>query len=181
MTLVAREAPANPFERFVVGLDQIAGVLVVVAAAWLVWTRPGAMSWGFFLYVMWFNPGQVFAFYAILEKWPAVLLLQNALTAVAGAAGYIGLILFVLRAPNNSPDPKWRWLERALPFIGVLLALLSLVTYGSLFGYRTETGTRAVISAGWSLPRWQSASCWSGYGACRRRNISACAGCCGVA
>ena len=148
VTLVARESPANPFERFVVGLDQIAGILVVVAAAWLVWTRPGAMSWGFFLYVMWFNPGQVFAFYAILEKWPAVLLLQNALTAVAGAAGYVGLILFVLRAPNNSPDPKWRWLERALPFIGVLLALLSLVTYGSLFGYRTEAGTRAVILGG---------------------------------
>jgi hypothetical protein len=36
----------------VVALDQIAGILVVVAAAWLVWTRPGPMSWGFFLYVM---------------------------------------------------------------------------------------------------------------------------------
>ena len=58
ITLIAAQAPANPFERFIVLMDQIAGILVVVAAAWLVWTRPGRMSWGFFLYVMWFNPGQ---------------------------------------------------------------------------------------------------------------------------
>jgi hypothetical protein len=69
VTLVAETQPANPFERFVVALDQIAGILVVVAAAWLVWTRPGPMSWGFFLYVMWFNPGQVYAFYALLQQW----------------------------------------------------------------------------------------------------------------
>lgn|SRR5262245_34787458 len=49
VTLVAAQVPANPFERFIVLLDQIAGILVVVAAAWLVWTRPGRMSWGFFL------------------------------------------------------------------------------------------------------------------------------------
>jgi hypothetical protein len=68
VTLVAAQVPANPFERFIVLLDQIAGILVVIAAAWLVWTRPGRMSWGFFLYVMWFNPGQYYAFYAILSN-----------------------------------------------------------------------------------------------------------------
>lgn len=52
VTLKAAPVPANPFERFIVLIDQIAGILVVVAAAWLVWTRPGAMSWGFFLYVI---------------------------------------------------------------------------------------------------------------------------------
>ena len=35
------------------------------------------MSWGFFLYVNWFNPGQVYAFYAILEQWPLALLIQE--------------------------------------------------------------------------------------------------------
>ena len=44
------------------------------------------------------------------------------LSAVAEAAGYAGLILFVLRAPDDKPDPKWRWLERALPVIGAALA-----------------------------------------------------------
>jgi hypothetical protein len=46
--LVAVERPTNFLNRAVLILDQIAGILVVLAAAWLVWTRPGAMSWGFF-------------------------------------------------------------------------------------------------------------------------------------
>jgi hypothetical protein len=148
VTLKAAPVPANPFERFIVLIDQIAGILVVIAAAWLVWTRPGAMSWGFFLYVIWFNPGQFYAFYALLQQQPLLLLAQNLASAIAEAVGYVGLILFVLRAPDGEPDRKWRWLERALPVIGGLLALLMLFTYGNLTGYRTETGTRFSILVG---------------------------------
>jgi hypothetical protein len=148
VTLVSAQVPANPFERFVVLIDQIAGILVVVAAAWLVWTRGGAMSWGFFLYVMWFNPGQYYAFYALLQQRPPLLLAQNLAGAVAEAVGYVGLLLFVLRAPDNKPDRKWRRLERALPAIGVVLVLLMLASYGSLTGYRTETGMRFAILTG---------------------------------
>ena len=148
VTLKAAPVPANPFERFIVLIDQIAGILVVIAAAWLVWTRPGAMSWGFFLYVIWFNPGQFYAFYALLQQQPLLLLAQNLASAIAEAVGYVGLILFVLRAPDGEPDRKWRWLERALPVIGALLALLMLFTYGNLTGYRTETGTRFSILVG---------------------------------
>ncbi len=148
VTLASAQVPANPFERFIGLLDQIAGILVVVAAAWLVWTRPGAMSWGFFLYVMWFNPGQYYAFFALLQEWPAMLLAQNIAGAIAEGVGYTGLLLFVLRAPDNEPDRKWRWLERALPAIGVGLALLMVATYGNLTGYRTETGTRFATAVG---------------------------------
>jgi hypothetical protein len=148
VTLLAEPEPSNPFERFVVALDQIAGILVVLAAAWLVWTRPGPMSWGFFLYVMWFNPGQIYTFYAILQRWPALLLAQNAAGTIAEAAGYVGLLLFVMRAPNGGADPKWRWLERALPFIGIALALGLAASYGSLFDYQTEAGTRRAIFTG---------------------------------
>jgi hypothetical protein len=148
VTLKAAPVPANPFERFIVLIDQIAGILVVVAAAWLVWTRPGAMSWGFFLYVIWFNPGQFYAFYALLQQQPLLLLAQNLASAIAEAVGYVGLILFVLRAPDGEPDRKWRWLERMLPVIGTVLALLMLFTYGNLTGYRTETGTRFSILIG---------------------------------
>ena len=91
ITLIAEQVPANPFERFIVLMDQIAGILVVVAAAWLVWTRPGRMSWGFFLYVMWFNPGQYYAFYALLAPWPLVMLGQNIAGAFAEAVGYTRL------------------------------------------------------------------------------------------
>jgi hypothetical protein len=148
VTLAAEPEPSNPFERFVVLIDQIAGIIVVVAAAWLVWTRPGPMSWGFFLYVMWFNPGQIHTFHAILQQWPVLLLAQNVAGTLAEAAGYVGLLLFIVRAPNDMADPKWRWLERALPFIGVALAAGLAASYGSLFDYQTESGTRRAIFTG---------------------------------
>ena len=53
----------------------IAGVLVVLGAAYLVWIRPGAMTWGFFAYVIQFNPG------------PGVPVLRLAAAMAAGAAG----------------------------------------------------------------------------------------------
>ena len=83
-----------------------------------------------------------------MQQWPALLLAQNAAGTVAEAVGYVGLLLFVMRAPNGSPDPKWRWLERALPLIGIALALGLAASYGSLFDYQTEAGTRRAVLAG---------------------------------
>jgi hypothetical protein len=151
VTLIAEPRPSNVLIRAVVVLDQIAGILVIVAAAWLVWTQPSAMSWGFFLYVNWFNPGQVFAFYALLQPWPALLLAQDAAGCVAQAAGYAGLILFVLRVPRNKTEARWRPLERALPLVAVIFALALIASYGSVFGYPTETTTRAAILAGFAI------------------------------
>jgi hypothetical protein len=73
---------------------------------------------------------------------------QDLASAVAEGAGYIGLILFVLRAPDNEPDPKRRWLERVLPGVGILLALLMLASYGTLTGHRTDLGTRIAVLIG---------------------------------
>ena len=129
-------------------LCQIAGVLVVIAAAWLVWTRPSAMSWGFFLYVNWFNPGQVYAFYTILAQWPLASFAQDIAAILAQAAGYAGLLLFVLRVPNNKTEARWRPVERALPLVGVALALVLLSSYGAVFGHPTETVTRISILVG---------------------------------
>ncbi len=134
--------------RCVLILDQIAGVLVVLAAAWLVWTRPGGMSWGFFLYVVWFNPGQSFMYYALLQQWPALLLAQNVAGCVAQAAGYAGLLLFAIRVPTDQTTPDWRALEHALPLIALFLALSLMASYGGLFGYQTELATRAAILMG---------------------------------
>ncbi|MET0407328.1 MAG: hypothetical protein ABW006_03060, partial [Hyphomicrobium sp.] len=88
--LVAERRPFNLLVRFVLTLDQVAGIAIVLAAAWLVWTKPGVMSWGFFLYVLWFNPGQAYEFYAQLQRWPIVLLTQHALGSISQAAGYVG-------------------------------------------------------------------------------------------
>jgi len=148
VTLIAAQRPTNFLVRAVNMLYQIAGILVIVAAAWLVWTRPSAMSWGFFLYVNWFNPGQIYAFYAILAQWPLLLLVQDAAAVLAQAAGYAGLLLFVLRVPNNKTELRWRPVERALPLVGLALALVLLASYGSVFGYPTEMVTRLSILVG---------------------------------
>jgi hypothetical protein len=149
--LIAAQRPSNFLVRAVLILDQIAGMLVVVAAAWLVWSKPSAMSWGFFLYVNWFNPGQAYVFYAILQQWPVLLIAQDLAGCVAQAAGFVGLLLFVLRVPNNRREPKWRPVERALPFVALVFALALIASYGSVLGYPTETTTRAGIIAGFAV------------------------------
>jgi hypothetical protein len=151
VTLVAAQRPSNLVVRAVLLLDQIAGIAVVIAAAWLVWTRPSAMSWGFFLYVNWFNPGQAYAFYAILQQWPLLLLAQDIAGCFAQAAGYAGLILFVIRAPNDQTEPRWRPVERALPFLALIFALALVASYGNVLGFRTEAITRAGIIAGFPV------------------------------
>ena len=148
VTLIAAQRPTNFLVRAVNMLCQIAGVLVIIAAAWLVWTRPSAMSWGFFLYVNWFNPGQVYAFYAILAQWPLALLAQDVAAVLAQAAGYAGFLLFVLRVPNNQTEARWRPVERALPYVAAALALVLLASYGAVFGRPTEMVTRASILVG---------------------------------
>ena len=119
VALVAEQRPVDWVVRAVLILDQIAGILVVLAAGWLVWTRPGGMSWGFFLYVMWFNPGQSFVYYALLQQWPALLLAQNVAGCGAQAAGYAGLLLFAIRVPTDQTTPDWRALEHALPLVAL--------------------------------------------------------------
>lgn len=148
VSLVAEPPPSNALVRGVNFLCQIAGILVVLAAAWLVWTRPSAMSWGFFLYVNWFNPGQVHGFYALLEPRPLLFFVTDIAMVLAQAIGYAGLLLFVLRVPNNETEARWRGLERALPIVAVVFALLLFASYGSLFGYPVETMTRISILMG---------------------------------
>ena len=148
VTVVAEQPPSNVVVRAVNFVGQIAAILVVLAAAWLVWTRPSAMSWGFFLYVNWFNPGQVYAFYAILEQWPALLLVQESAAVLAQAAGYAGLLLFVLRVPNNKTEERWHGFERALPAVALVFALALFASYVSVFGYPAETLTRTSILMG---------------------------------
>lgn len=151
VVLVAEQPPSNFVVRLVILLDQIAGIAVILAAAWLVWTRPGPMSWGFFLYVNWFNPGQAYAFYAILQQWPTLLIAQNVAGSIAQAAGYAGLLLFVLRVPNDRIEPRWLPVERALPWVGLIFALVLLAPYASVFGFHTEAITRGGILAGFAV------------------------------
>ena len=149
LNIVAEQRPYNGWVLAVLLLDQIAAMLVILAAAWLVWTRPGIMTWGFFLYVIWFNPGQSAQYYALLQLYsPIALLMQNIVGAIAQGIGSAGFIWFALRAPNDETTSRWRPVELILPFIAIVLAVLLTLSYANLLGYPTEAVTRAGVLSG---------------------------------
>jgi hypothetical protein len=146
--IVAQQRPSSGWVSAVLLLDQLAAMLVILAAAWLVWTRPGIMTWGFFLYVIWFNPGQSAQYYALLQHYPAALLAQSLAGAVAQGVGLVGFIWFALRAPTDETTPRWRPVERSLPIVAALLVLILALSYANLLGYPTETATRVGVASG---------------------------------
>jgi hypothetical protein len=148
LSFSAEQAPFGWGRLWVLLLDQLAAVLVVLGAAWLVWTRPSGMTWGFFLYVIWFNPGQSAAYYAWLQQVPLALLTQNFAGAFAHGAGFAGFLLFAIRAPTNETAARWRSLEKALPFVAVFFAIVLSLGYANVFGYQTETISRFGILSG---------------------------------
>ena len=149
--LIAEPRPGNPLLDLVVGLSTIAGVLVVLGAAWLVWTRPGAMTWGFFVYVIQFNPGQAFQFWAWIQLWPPALLAQDVIFLVMQAAAYTGLLVFALRAPVGRADRRWRTIERALPALAIVFLMVALLSMGTVFGYRAEIWARGLLFIGFAV------------------------------
>ena len=146
--IIAKQRPYNGWVLAVLLLDQLAAILVILAAAWLVWTRPGIMTWGFFLYVIWFNPGQSAQYYALLQLSPIALLTQSLMGVIAQGVGLAGFVWFALRAPTDETAPRWRPIERSLPLAALLLALLLSLSYANLIGYRTELVTRAGVLTG---------------------------------
>src|SRR5262249_44613464 len=147
--IIADQRPYDGWVLAVLLLDQVAAMLVILAAAWLVWSRPGVMTWGFFLYVIWFNPGQSAQYYALLQRYsPIALLTQNIVGAIAQGIGSAGFIWFALRAPNDETTLRWPPVELILPFIAIVLAALLTLSYANLLGYRTEAVTRAGVLSG---------------------------------
>ena len=148
VAIVAEPRPDNRLFEIIVALDTIAGILVVLGAAWLVWTRPGAMTWGFFVYVIQFNPGQAFQIWAWAQLWPWALLAQDFIAQVMQAAAYTGLLLFALRAPLDRTEGRWRNIERALPAISIVFLAVTLAGMGSVFGHPAEIWARSSLFLG---------------------------------
>jgi hypothetical protein len=149
--LVAEPRPTNRLLDLVIVLDTIVGILVVLGAAWLVWTRPGLMTWGFFIYVIQFNPGRAFQFWAWLQLWPRILLAQNVIFLVMQAAAYAGLLLFALRAPVDRAEGRWRTIERALPILAIVFLGVALASMATVFGYPAEIWARAMVFIGFAV------------------------------
>jgi uncharacterized membrane protein YsdA (DUF1294 family) len=146
--LAADPRPTNRLLDIVIVLDTIAGILVVLGAGWLVWTRPGPMTWGFFIYVIQFNPGQAFQFWAWLQLWPRALLAQNVIFLMMQAAAYTGLLIFALRAPVDRVEGRWRIIERALPALAIVFSGVALLSMATIFGHPAEIWARSMLFIG---------------------------------
>jgi hypothetical protein len=149
--LSAAKAPLDFIARFVLALDEIAGVAMIWLAFMLVWDRPSQMTLGFFLYAMWFNPGQYFTFYAWLQHYPLAFLVQEGLQAIAQGAGYAGFLIFALRFPHNRTEPYLRPAEWLAIGLGIILSTLQLASFSNAFGFETEYVTRAAIFGGYAV------------------------------
>ncbi len=149
--LAAALAPLGWSARLVLLADTIVGALFIAVAVHLVWTRPSWMTWGFFLYAMWFNPGQTYTFYALIGPWPPAVLAEQFVEALAQGAGYAGLLAFALRFPTGEADPPWSRLEPGLPWLGGIVAAATLLGAGNFFGFPTERIIAPVFLCGYLI------------------------------
>jgi hypothetical protein len=142
-------APAHLRWRSLVLLvaDTVAAIILIIVAFHLVWRRPSRMTWGFFLYAIWFNSGQDYAFYAFIQPWPGVMLAEQFIEALVSGAAYAGLLAFALRFPGETIAPVWRRFDRALPWIAGVVAVATLMGGAHLFGFHTELISDLVLSA----------------------------------
>jgi hypothetical protein len=136
-------------DRVMLLVNTIVGVLVILAAARLVWLHPGRMTWGFFFYAIWFNPGQTFTYYALLQPWPAAIIIQEVAEAFARGAAYAGLLVFALRFPFDAPDGPLRRHEWFAAGAGVVIGALMLAAFSNAFGEHTETVASAAFLIGY--------------------------------
>ena len=133
----AAPSPLSWHARVLLLADTIVGALFIGVAFHLAWTRASRMTWGFFLYAIWFNSGQDYAFYAFLQSWPPGVLIEQGFEAVIQGAAYAGLLAFAMRFPNEHLDAHWRPFDAALPWLAAAIAALALAGGGDILGYPT--------------------------------------------
>lgn len=149
--LVAQVAALDLAGRLVLLADTVVSILSTLAAAWLVWVRPSLVTWGFFFYFFWFNPGQTYTYYALLQSWPLLLLCGQALDALATGAALAGLLILALYFPESEPDLRCRRWSRLVPLVGALAVVLSLLASANLFGIPTEGVAIAAYLYGYAI------------------------------
>jgi hypothetical protein len=149
--LTAQPKPADLVDKILLALESLGAMFFIGVGLVLVWRRPSRMTWGFFLYGIWFNPGQYFVFYAELQRFPSLLVAQEVAQAAAEAAGYAGFVVFALRFPGDRVSALGRRIEGALPAIAAILFLLQLYSFAAVFGLPTEWGTRVSYLAGYAV------------------------------
>src|ERR1051326_6029017 len=69
---VAPQKPSNSplLGRVVLLIQELIGLSFIYVATMAVWQRPSLATFGFFLYAIWFNPGQNYVLYAEAQRLP---------------------------------------------------------------------------------------------------------------
>lgn len=148
VTIQVRRPFRSWFSRFVLLVNETTGIAFILAATWLVWTRFGPMTLGFWMYALWFNPGQNFVYYLVMQAHPLLTLAQELLSAIVHGAACAGLLLFALRVPDDRVDTRWPLAERfVVPITALVVAAMQLASYGNLLGFETEGISRATFFA----------------------------------
>lgn len=132
-------APLSFATKLVLLADTVIGAAFVIIAFRLVWHQPSPMTWGFFLYAIWFNPGQTYTYYALMQLWPPAVLMAQVMDALAQAAAFTGLLAFALCFPEDAPQPDRVWIGRLLPAVALVMVGLAVAASANLFGYPTAT------------------------------------------
>lgn len=151
VNLHSAPTPLKSAERLVLFADTVVAIVVIIIAFWLVWTRPSWMTWGLFLYVIWFNPGQSYTYYALLQRAPSAILAQEIAESLAQGAAFAGLLLFALRFPEDRTEPRWQKVQWIVPLLAAVIAALTLMSFASVLGYRTERITEITFLASYAI------------------------------
>ncbi|HZX67729.1 MAG TPA: hypothetical protein VFE70_02540, partial [Candidatus Elarobacter sp.] len=134
--LVAAQPSEEPwYTKIVLAFDQLGAMAFIGLSAFLVWRRPTPATIGFFLYSAWFNPGQSYVGYALVQPYPLLVFAQELMQAIVVALGLVGFLVFAARFPT-SDVPLARWERIALPIVAGLLLLVQLGTFLTPFGAR---------------------------------------------
>jgi hypothetical protein len=147
MTLVSRLPHRGLGTVIVLIADQSLAMVLILGAAYLVWHRPSRTAWGFFLFALWSQPGQVAGLLGSLMAWPPAVLITEVIFAMIQAAGVVGFVLLILCFPRDESSHRWRMMERSLPFIAIGLTVAQLVSFSNVMGLPTEWQTDALFLA----------------------------------
>lgn len=149
VTLTATVAPLSLQSAIVLELDQVLGIGFVLLALFIVWMYPRRSTFGFFLFAVWFNPGQYFWYYAHLNG--PEMIVQEVLQAIFEAAGVVGFLEFALRFPNDRAE-NWRAsVEKFLPLLFCVLAALGIASYGAELGRGSEIVSRLAYATAYAI------------------------------
>ncbi|HLJ61589.1 MAG TPA: hypothetical protein VKZ50_17840 [bacterium] len=122
-------------------LDQLAGLFFIGLAALCVWRAPSPVTWGFFVYALYFNSGDLEVWWANLPA-EAVRWLGWSLAVIA-SAGLAGILMFALYFPRHSVR-NWR---RAVVWLFFPFATLAALNLWSFRNYTEGISTEAVYDA----------------------------------